>query len=52
MKRVIALASVMTITLALNACSDSSETSRVAAAPPVAHPRSRRLRRSRMTAAS
>ncbi len=38
MKRVIKLATVMTIALALNACSDSSETSRVAAAAPVAHP--------------
>ena len=38
MKRVVKLATVMTITLALNACSDSSETSRVAAAAPVARP--------------
>jgi hypothetical protein len=34
MKRVVKLATVMTIALALNACSDSSETSRVAAAAP------------------
>ena len=32
MKRVVTLAILMTIALALNACSDSSETSRVAAA--------------------
>ena len=38
MKRVIRLAIVMTIALTLNACSDSSETSRVAAAAPVARP--------------
>ena len=38
MKRVVKLATVMTIALALNACSDSSETSRVAAAAPVARP--------------
>lgn len=38
MKRVIELAVVMTIALALSACSDSSETSRVAAAAPVARP--------------
>ena len=38
MKRIVKLATVMTIALALNACSDSSETSRVAAAAPVARP--------------
>ncbi len=38
MKRVLALALLITIALALTACSDSSETSRVSAAPPVAHP--------------
>jgi RND family efflux transporter MFP subunit len=38
MKRVIPLAILITIALALNACSDSSETSRVAAAAPVARP--------------
>jgi membrane fusion protein, multidrug efflux system len=38
MKRVVALAILITITLALTACSDSSDTSRVAAAPPTAHP--------------
>jgi HlyD family secretion protein len=37
MKRVVKLATMITIALALNACSDSSETSRVAAAAPVAH---------------
>src|SRR6476469_5693641 len=38
MKRDIELAIVITIALALSACSDSSETSRVAAAAPVARP--------------
>jgi membrane fusion protein, multidrug efflux system len=38
MKRVVALAILITITLALTVCSDSNETTRVAAAPPVAHP--------------
>jgi RND family efflux transporter MFP subunit len=38
MKRVIPLAILITIALALNACSDSNETSRVAAAAPVARP--------------
>jgi len=38
MKRVVALAILITITLALGACSDSSDTSRVAAAPPAPHP--------------
>jgi RND family efflux transporter MFP subunit len=38
MKRVLALALLAIIALVLNACSDSSETSHVAAAPPVAHP--------------
>ncbi|MGH9546450.1 MAG: efflux RND transporter periplasmic adaptor subunit [Terriglobales bacterium] len=38
MKRDVALAILMAITLALSACSDSSETSRVAAAPPPARP--------------
>jgi len=38
MKRFIPLAILMTITLAMSACSDSSETSRVSAAPPVARP--------------
>jgi RND family efflux transporter MFP subunit len=38
MKRVLALALLMTIALALASCNDSSETSRVSAAPPVARP--------------
>ena len=38
MKRVLAFALLITITLALTACSDTSETSRVSAAPPVAQP--------------
>lgn len=38
MKRIVALAILITITLALSACSDSSDTSRVAAAPPLVHP--------------
>lgn len=38
MKRVLAFAVLATITLMMSACSDSNETSRVSAAPPVAHP--------------
>jgi len=38
MKRVLEFALLITITLALTACSDSNETSRVSAAPPVAQP--------------
>ena len=38
MKRVLAFALLITITLALTACSDTSDTSRVSAAPPVAQP--------------
>ena len=38
MKRVLALALLMIVALALSSCTDSSETSKVAAAPPVARP--------------
>ncbi len=38
MKRVLALTLPTILALALSSCSDSSDTSRVAAAPPVAHP--------------
>jgi RND family efflux transporter MFP subunit len=38
MKRILALALLMTVALALSSCSDSTDTSKVAAAPPVARP--------------
>lgn len=38
MKRVLALAPLMVLALALGGCSDASDTSKVAAAPPVARP--------------
>ena len=38
MKRVLAFALLVMVALALSSCSDSSDTSKVAAAPPVARP--------------
>jgi RND family efflux transporter MFP subunit len=38
MKRILALALLMTVALALSSCSDSTDTSKAAAAPPVARP--------------
>jgi len=38
MKRILSLALLMTVALALSSCSDSTDTSKVAAAPPLARP--------------